>query len=78
MVPVVGVDHASTTAFTMEANTVPVSGLIPVPKQLDSAGSRGLEIPPTVNYHAVLTIVVADYWSLSTCLVYYRPHCLMP
>ena len=70
MVPVVGVDHAATTAFTTEAHSLspvppirPVSGFICVPKQLDSAGGRGLETPPTVSDHAdaALTIVIANY-----------------
>ena len=70
MVPVVGADYASTTAFATEAYTLspgpPTSVL--VPKQLGSASGQGLEIPPTVSDHAVLTIVVANYWSFSTCL----------
>ena len=36
-----------------------VSGLIPVLKELGSASGQGLETPPTVSAHAVLTIVVA-------------------
>ena len=87
MVPVAGVGHAPTTAFaTTEAytlspgppNSVPVSGSL-VPKQL---GGRGLESSPTVSDYAVLTIVVANSLSFSTCLwppiVYYRPCCPMP
>ena len=65
MVPVVGVDHAPTTAFAAEAYTLspssPVS--VPVPKQLGSPSGQGLENPPTVSDHAVLTIVVANYWT---------------
>jgi hypothetical protein len=69
MAPVVGVDHAPTTAFAKEAYTLspgppismPVSELILVPKQLGSASGQGLETPPTVSDHAVLTIVVANY-----------------
>ena len=88
MVPVVGVDHAPTTAFATEAYTpspgppisVPVSGSISM--QLGSASGQGLETPPTVSDHAVHTIVVANYWSFSTCLCplvdRYHPHCLMP
>ena len=63
MVPVIGVDHAPTTAFAMEAYT-PSSGLpttVPVPNQLSSDGSRGLETPSTVSIHAMLTIIVANY-----------------
>ena len=64
----VGVDHAPTTASATEAYTlspdpsisVLVSGSIPVPEQLDSTSSRGLETPPTVSDHAVPTIVVAN------------------
>ena len=87
MVPVVGVGHAPTTVFATEPYTlspglpisVPVSGSVPVPKQLGSASGRGSEIPPTVSDYAVLTIVVANYWSFSTCpVVYYRPRCPMP
>ena len=85
MVPVVGVDHAFTTVFATELSPaspilLPVSGLIPA--QLDSASGRGLETPPTVSDHTVHTIVVADYWSFSTCLWlpidHYCPRCLMP
>jgi hypothetical protein len=95
MVPDVGVDHAPITVFATEAYTptmtpspglpisVPVSGSIPVPEQL-SAGDRELELetPPTVSVHAVLTIVIANYWSFSTCLwppiVHFHPRCPMP
>ena len=60
----VGVDHApSTTALATELGpsiSVPVSELISVPKQLGSAGDRGLETPPTVSDHAVLMIVVPN------------------
>ena len=87
MVPVVGVDHAPTTVFATELSpgspiSLPVSGLIPV--QLDSASGRRLDIdtPPAVSDHTVHTIIVADYWSFSTCLWppidRYCPHCLMP
>ena len=66
MAPVVGADHASTTALATEAYTLssgppvsaPVSGSIPVPKQLGSSSGQGLETPPTVSDHAVLKIVV--------------------
>jgi hypothetical protein len=87
MVPVVGVDHAPTIAFATEVSPGPiisVSRSIPVPtgKQLGSANSPGLGISPTVSDHAVLTIVVANYWLFSTCLwppiVHYRPRCPMP
>jgi hypothetical protein len=72
MVPVVDVDHAPTTVFATEAYTqslgpsisVPVSGLILVPKQLGSASGGGLETSPTVGDHAVPMIVVANYWSI--------------
>jgi hypothetical protein len=86
MVPVVGVDYAHTTAFATEAYSLspgppismPVSGSIPVPNQLVSAVGQGLETAPTVSDHAAFTIVVANYWSFSTCLwpyiVHYRPH----
>ena len=65
----VGVDHAPTTVFAKEVYTlsqdppisVPVSGLVPVTKQLGSASGRGLEAPPAVSVHAVITIVVANY-----------------
>ena len=70
MVPVVPVDHldhAPTTAFDTEVRTLlPIS--VPVPKELGSASDRGLETPPTVSDHAMLTIVVANYWSYSTHL----------
>ena len=71
----VDVDHAPTITFTSEAYSppvppisVPVSELIPVPKELNSVSGQRLESPPTVSNHAVLTIVVANYWSFSTCL----------
>ena len=88
-VPVVHVDHAPAPVFSTEpyspspAPTIPlpVSGLIPVPKQLDSASGGGLETRPTVSDRAELTIVVANYWSFSTCIrtpvVHYRPRCPM-
>ena len=79
MVPVVGVDHTLTTeAYTLSPGppfSVPVSGLLSVP---GPASGRGLETPPTVSDHAVLTIIVANYWSFSTCLwplVHQCPHC---
>ena len=90
MVPMVGVDHAPTTAFATEAYTlppgpsvsVPVSGSMPVLKQLGSASGRGLETPPTVSDPAVHTIVVANYWSFSACLWppidHYHHRCLTP
>ena len=89
MASVVGVDHAPTTALATEVYTlsqdppisVPVSGLVPVTKQLGSVSGRGLETPPTVSIHAVITIVVANYGSFSTCLqstiVHHRPRRLM-
>ena len=66
MVPVVGADHAPITASATEAYMSPqisalVSGLMPVPKQSDSAGGQGLETPPTVSDHTVLTAVVVNY-----------------
>ena len=87
MVPVVGIGHAPTTgtAFATEAYTLSPPGRpisVSVSKQLISATDRGLETPPTVSDHAVLTIVVANYWLFSTCLwppiVYYCPRCLIP
>ena len=86
MVPasVFGVDHAPTMAFTTEAYTlssgppisVPVSrSIAPVPKRLGSDIGAVLE---TVSDNAVLTIVVANYWSFSTRLwpiVHLRPRC---
>ena len=81
MVPVVGVDHAPTTAFAAEAYTPSLNPPI-VPEQLGSASGGELEIQPTVSDHAILTIVVANYWSFSTCLwpliVHCRPRCLIP
>ena len=79
MAPVVSVDHAPTTAFAREAYTLPPGPPISVPavselelisvsKQLDSASGRGLETPSTVGDHVVHTIVIANYWSFSTCL----------
>ena len=64
----VHVDHAPSTAFATEADTlspgppilVPVSGSISMPNQHGSASVRGLETPPTVSDHSVLTIVVAN------------------
>ena len=52
MVPVVEVDLAPTTAFATEAST-----LSPGPT---STSDQGLETPPTVSDHAMLTIVVAN------------------
>ena len=81
-VPVVEVDHTPTTTVATEAYTgpsisAPISGMIPMPKQLGSTSGQELETPPTVSDHAVLTIVVANYWPFSTCLylpvVHYRP-----
>jgi hypothetical protein len=75
-----GADHAPATP---SARSVPVSELIPVPKQLGSACDQGLETPPTVGDHAV-PVLVANYWSFSTCLwlgvaiVHFRPRCPMP
>jgi hypothetical protein len=60
--PVVGVDHAPTTTFATEAlspgppTSVPVLGSIPVPEQFGSASGGGLETPPTVSDHAMLTL----------------------
>ena len=64
MVPVVGVDHAPTTAFATELSpgspiSLPVSELIPV--QLNSASGRGLETPPTVSDYTVHTNIVSNY-----------------
>ena len=87
----VDIDHAPTTTVGTEAHTssppcppisVPISELIPVPKQLSSSTSaQGLETPPTVSDHVVLTIVVANYWLFSAYLwlpiVHYRPRCPM-
>ena len=90
MVPVVGVDHASTTAFATETHTlspglpfsVPVSRSTLLPEQLGSASDLGLETPLTVSDHSVHAIVVANYWSFSTCLWppidRYHPRCPMP
>jgi hypothetical protein len=90
MVPVVGVDCAPTTVVATEAYTLspgptismPVSGSIPVSKQLGSVGGRGLETLPSVSDYAVLTIVVANYWTFSACLwplvVHYRPRRPVP
>ena len=60
MVPVIGVDHAPTTVFAVEAYTPPLGlpTLVPVSNQLGSASGRGLETPSTVSNHAMLTIVV--------------------
>ena len=86
----VDVGHASTTAFATDAytlspdpsNSVLVSGSISMPKQLVSASGQGSETPPTVCDHAVLIIVVADYWSFSICLwpsiAHYRHRFPMP
>ena len=76
MVPVVDVDHAPTAAIATEECTLslsppismPVPGSIVVPERLGSASGRGLETPPTVSDHAVHMIVVANCWSLRTCL----------
>ena len=67
----VGIDHApNTTVFATELSPglsislpVQVSGLIPVPNQLGSAGGREflVETPPKVSDQAVLTTVVANY-----------------
>jgi hypothetical protein len=58
----VGVDTAfATDAYTLPPTLAPVTGSIPVPKQLCSASGRGLETPPTVSDHAVLAIVFANY-----------------
>ena len=88
-VPVVRVDHAtapgmfSTKPYSLSPGptiSLPVSRSIPVPKQLGSAS--GGETRPTVSDHAVLTIVVVNYWSFSTCIwppiVRYCPRCLIP
>jgi hypothetical protein len=76
---VVGIDHTPTPALAMEAYSLspgtPFS--VPVPKQLGSASDLGLETPLKVSDHPVLMIVVANYWSFSTCLwppiVHYCP-----
>ena len=68
MVPVVGIDHAPSTSFATEADTlspgppilVPVSGSMSTSNQHGSASDRGLETPPTVSDHSVLKIVVAN------------------
>ena len=57
MVPEAGVD-APTTAIITETGP-PI--LVPVPMQLGSAIGRGLETPPTVSDHAVLSIIVANW-----------------
>ena len=59
VVPVAGVDHASTTEFATEACTLSPGTPISV-QQLGSASDRGLETPLTVSDHPVLTIVVAN------------------
>ena len=87
--PKVDIDHGPTTTVATEAYissppgppiSVPISELIPVPRQFSSSYSgQGLETPPTVSDHAVLTFVVANHWSFSSRLllpiVYYRPRC---
>ena len=63
MVPVIGVDHAPTTAFAMKAYTPP-PGLptsLPMSNQLASASGQGLETQSTVSNYAMLMIVVANY-----------------
>jgi hypothetical protein len=78
------VDHVPTTAFAAEGYTsFPGTTIsVPVPNHLDSASGRGLEALPKVSDHAVLTIVVVNYWSFRTCLwlpiVHYCPRCPMP
>ena len=64
----VDTDHALTTTVATEASppdspdSVLISGLIPVSKQLSSATSdQELETPLTVSDYAVLTIVLANY-----------------
>ena len=52
MVPIAGVDHAPTTDTLSPSPPISVS----VPKELDSAGGRGLDTQPTVSDHAVLTM----------------------
>ena len=65
MVPEVLVDHSPTPAFTTESYTLssgsPILVLIPVAKQLGPASGGGLETPPTVSDHSMLTIVIANY-----------------
>ena len=57
MVPVVGAEAYRQSPGSLIS--VPVSGSIPVPKQLGSSGARGLvETPPTVSDHAVLSLLV--------------------
>jgi hypothetical protein len=79
MVPVVG-EVEPTTPFATTLSPGPPRS-VPVPKQLSSASGRGLEIQPTVSDNSVLTIVVTNYWSFSTCLrpliVHHRPYCPM-
>ena len=80
MVPVVGVDR---TVYATEADKLsrgpPIP--VPVPTQLGSDSGEGLETPPIVSDYAVLTIVVANYWSFSSCLspliLHYRLHYMM-
>ena len=82
MVPVAGVDHAFTTVFATEAYTLSPGSPISGSKQLGSTSGGGLGAPSTVSDHAVLTIVIANYWSFSTCLwpliVRYCLCCPMP
>ena len=72
-VPLVDVDHAPTSTVATEAYTsslsgppisVSISGVIPARNQLSSTSGpgKGLETPPTVSDHAVLTIVVVNNW----------------
>ena len=52
MVPIAGVEHAPTTDTL--SPSPPIS--VPVLKELDSAGGRGLDTQLTVSDHAVLTM----------------------
>ena len=63
IVPVVGVDHAPTTAvpttevYTMSSTSVPVSALPTVPGQFDSTSILGAQTSLMVSNHIALTIV---------------------
>ena len=63
----VGVDAPTTASAKTLSPAPPMSDSesVPVPKQLSSASGRGLETQPTVSDNSVLTIVVANYWSLA-------------
>ena len=58
IVPMVGVDHAPTTAVPTTSTSVPVSALIPtLPEQFDSTGILGSQTSLTVSDHIALTTV---------------------